>query len=41
MGEVEEVAEMIREGEKPLPEIESRFEKVMLTYRICLTRVCP
>ena len=27
MGEVEEVAEMIREGEKPLPEIESRFER--------------
>jgi len=31
MREVEEVSEMIREGEKPLPEIESRFEKVMLT----------
>ena len=31
MREVEEVSEMIREGEKPLPEIEARFEKLMLT----------
>lgn len=31
MREVEEVNETIREGEKPLAEIESRFEKFMLT----------
>ena len=31
MREVEEVSETIREGEKPLTEIESRFEKFMLT----------
>jgi seryl-tRNA synthetase len=31
MREVEEVSETIREGEKPLAEIEARFEKFMLT----------
>ena len=31
MGEVEEVSETIRQGEKPLAEIEARFEKLMLT----------
>jgi len=31
MREVEEVSETIRKGEEPLPEIEARFEKFMLT----------